>query len=63
MIRVVDADASRCGGIAGNFAAGVSRTVVGDGVVVEDQNRMRQVERLFPRYARTKPIAPDGNAR
>ena len=30
------------GGIAGNFAAGVSRTVVGSGVVVEDRNRMRQ---------------------
>jgi putative ABC transport system permease protein len=30
------------GGIAGNFAAGVSRTVLGSGVVVEDRNRMRQ---------------------
>jgi putative ABC transport system permease protein len=30
------------GGIAGNFAAGVSRTVFVNGVVVEDQNRMRQ---------------------
>jgi putative ABC transport system permease protein len=30
------------GGIAGNFAAGVSRTVIGAGVVVEDQNTMRQ---------------------
>ena len=30
------------GGIAGNFAAGVSRTVVGTGVVVADRNRMRQ---------------------
>ena len=30
------------GGIAGNFAAGVSRTVMGSGVVVEDRNRMRQ---------------------
>ena len=30
------------GGIAGNFAAGVSRTVVGTGVVVEDRNRMRK---------------------
>ncbi|MGZ5684238.1 MAG: hypothetical protein ACXWG9_08955, partial [Usitatibacter sp.] len=29
------------GGIAGNFTAGVSRTVIGTGVVVEDQNRMR----------------------
>lgn len=30
------------GGIAGNFSAGVSRTVIGSGVVVEDQNVMRQ---------------------
>ncbi len=30
------------GGIAGNFSAGVSRTVIGAGVVVEDRNRMRQ---------------------
>lgn len=29
------------GGIAGNFAAGVSRTVVGRGVVVADQNKLR----------------------
>ncbi|WP_035054749.1 ABC transporter permease [Andreprevotia chitinilytica] len=29
------------GGIGGNFAAGVSRTVVGSGVLVDDQNRMR----------------------
>ncbi len=30
------------GGIAGNFSAGVSRTVIGSGIVVEDRNRMRQ---------------------
>ena len=30
------------GGIAGNFAAGVSRTIVASGVVVEDRNRMRR---------------------
>lgn len=30
------------GGIAGNFAAGVSRTIIGSGVVVEDRNRMRK---------------------
>ncbi|MEO7337868.1 MAG: ABC transporter permease, partial [Caldimonas sp.] len=30
------------GGIAGNFAAGVSRTVYATGAVVADQNRMRQ---------------------
>ena len=30
------------GGIAGNFAASLSRTMIGSGVVVEDRNRMRQ---------------------
>ena len=30
------------GGIAGNFSAGVSRTVIGSGVVVTDQNAMLQ---------------------
>jgi len=30
------------GGIAGNFAAGVSRTVIGSGVVVADRIKMRQ---------------------
>jgi len=30
------------GGIAGNFAAGVSRTIMASGVVVEDQNAMRR---------------------
>lgn len=30
------------GGIAGNFAAGLSRTFIGAGVVVDDQNAMRQ---------------------
>ncbi|HSY28833.1 MAG TPA: ABC transporter permease, partial [Burkholderiaceae bacterium] len=30
------------GGIAGNFAAGVSRTVIGVGVQVDDQNKMRK---------------------
>lgn len=30
------------GGIAGNYAAGVSRTVIGSGTVIEDQNRMRR---------------------
>lgn len=28
-------------GIAGNFAAGVSRTVIGGGTVIDDQNKMR----------------------
>jgi putative ABC transport system permease protein len=30
------------GGIAGNFSAGVSRTIFANGMVVEDQNRMRE---------------------
>ncbi|MGP1678148.1 MAG: ABC transporter permease [Burkholderiales bacterium] len=30
------------GGIAGNFAAGVSRTIIGAGLVIEDRNRMRR---------------------
>ena len=30
------------GGIAGNFAAGVSRTIYASGSIAEDQNRMRQ---------------------
>lgn len=30
------------GGIAGNFAAGVSRTIYANGIVVEDQDRMRE---------------------
>ena len=30
------------GGIAGNFAAGVSKTVLAAGVVVDDQNKMRE---------------------
>lgn len=41
MLRVVTPTLS-LGGIAGNFAASVSRTVVGTGVVVESQNRMLQ---------------------
>jgi len=41
MLRVVTPTIS-LGGIAGNFAAGVSRTVIGSGVVVEDRNRMRR---------------------
>jgi putative ABC transport system permease protein len=41
MLAVVT-PALQFGGIAGNFAAGVSRTVFVNGVVVEDQNRMRE---------------------
>ncbi len=40
MITVVTPTIS-LGGIAGNFDAGVSRTIIGSGVVVEDRNRMR----------------------
>jgi putative ABC transport system permease protein len=51
------------GGIAGNFAAGVSRTVIGTGVVVDDQNRMRQWNDYhFPQKPRTQALtgtAPD----
>jgi putative ABC transport system permease protein len=41
MLKVVTPTIS-LGGIAGNFSAGVSRTVIGTGVVVEDRNVMRQ---------------------
>lgn len=41
MLRVVTPTIS-LGGIAGNFAAGVSRTIIGSGVVVADRIRMRQ---------------------
>jgi putative ABC transport system permease protein len=41
MLKVVT-PTLQVGGIAGNFAAGMSRTVIGTGVVVEGQNRMRE---------------------
>jgi len=41
MLAVVTPSIS-LGGIAGNFAAGVSRTILGAGLVVADRNRMRQ---------------------
>jgi putative ABC transport system permease protein len=41
MLNVVTPKIS-LGGIAGNFAAGVSRTIIGSGVVVADRNRMRR---------------------
>ncbi len=41
MLNVVTPTLS-LGGIAGNFSAGVSRTVFGRGSVVEDQNQLRQ---------------------
>ncbi|MBY0443696.1 MAG: ABC transporter permease, partial [Burkholderiales bacterium] len=40
MLNVVTPTLS-LGGIAGNFSAGVSRTVLGHGAVVEDQNKLR----------------------
>ncbi|TJZ78861.1 ABC transporter permease [Chitiniphilus eburneus] len=47
------------GGIAGNYAAGVSRTVIGGGVVVAEQNRMRQWNDYnFP--ITTKPLHLSG---
>ncbi|MFL6654268.1 MAG: ABC transporter permease [Sulfurifustis sp.] len=45
------------GGIAGNFAAGVSRTVFARGIVVEDQNRMRLWNDYgFPIHPRTSAL-------
>lgn len=41
MLKVVT-PTMQLGGIAGNFGAGVSRTVQGVGVVVEEQNKMRE---------------------
>ena len=41
------------GGIAGNFSAGVSRTIYGVGMVVEDQNRMREWNDYDVRVLRT----------
>ncbi len=49
------------GGIAGNFAASASRTVVGSGVVVDEQNQMR----LWNEYGFPKlpdPLALTGTA-
>ncbi|KMQ80096.1 hypothetical protein BPMI_00793 [Candidatus Burkholderia pumila] len=43
-------------GIAGNFAAGVSRTVFGSGIVVDEQSKMRQWDDYgFPN--RSGPLA------
>ena len=41
-IVLVATPALQFGGIAGNYAAGVSRTVIGNGYVAEDTNRMRR---------------------
>ena len=49
------------GGIAGNFAAGASRTVMGVGLVVDEQNRMRAWnEHSFPSF--NGPLALSGTA-
>jgi putative ABC transport system permease protein len=48
------------GGMAGNFSAGVSRTVVGVGVVVSDQNRMREWNEYNVAY-RSSPMALTGS--
>jgi putative ABC transport system permease protein len=51
------------GGIAGNFAAGVSRTVYASGTVVEDQKRMREWNdyglRVLSRHLTLAGTAPD----
>lgn len=48
-------------GIAGNFAAGVSRTVIGGGTVIDDQNKMRLWNDYdFP--LKTKPLALTGTS-
>ena len=45
------------GGIAGNFSAGVSRTVMANGTVVEDQNAMQQWDDYgFPPDAAPLPL-------
>ena len=51
------------GGIAGNFAAGVSRTIYASGAVVEDQNRMHLWNdygmRVLSRHLTLSGTAPD----
>lgn len=49
------------GGIAGNFSAAVSRTVLGTGIVVEDQNRLRQWNDYGLPFSR-QPLALTGSA-
>lgn len=46
------------GGIAGNFSAGVSKTVIANGVVVADQNQMRLWNDYGSSY--TRPLALTG---
>ncbi|MDB5936591.1 MAG: transporter permease [Massilia sp.] len=45
------------GGIAGNFAAGVSKTVIAAGVVVDDQNRMLSWDDYGSSYAHPLALA------
>lgn len=49
------------GGIAGNFAAGVSKTVVASGVVVDEQNRMR-IWDDYGSMSYSRPLALTGTA-
>jgi len=57
MINVVTPTIS-LGGIAGNFAASVSRTIIGSGVVVEDRNRMREWnDYQFPTNLQPSPLS------
>jgi putative ABC transport system permease protein len=60
-MMVVATPTLQFGGIAGNFAAGVSRTVLVSGVVVEDQNRMRQWNDYGQRIL-TNPLSLSGTA-
>ncbi len=58
---VVATPTLQVGGIAGNFDAGVSRTVFATGVVVDDQNRMRAWNDYgFPQH--NPPLALTGTA-
>lgn len=47
------------GGIAGNFAAGVSKTVVAIGIVVDEQNRMREWDD-YGSMSYARPVALTG---
>lgn len=47
------------GGIAGNFAAGVSKTVLASGIVVDEQNRMRAWDD-FGSMSYSRPLALTG---
>ena len=60
LVRVVS-PILQLSGIAGNFAAGASRTVVGFGLVVDDQNKMRAWNEYdFPVF--NGPLALTGTA-